>query len=46
MLRITSGAVPAPGERVHVTARAEGVLLFAAGTGLALLPEALAAAHV
>ncbi len=44
--RITSGAVPAPGDRAALTARPDGVLLFDATSGVALLESgSLTAAH-
>jgi ABC-type sugar transport system ATPase subunit len=44
VLRVTSGPVPAAGAAVHVTGRPEGLLLFDAATGRALLePESMAA---
>ncbi|MEQ1834768.1 MAG: TOBE domain-containing protein, partial [Candidatus Eisenbacteria bacterium] len=44
--RITSGPVPATGESAQLAARPDGVLLFDATTGRALLEAAsLAAAH-
>ncbi|MCE9626822.1 MAG: sn-glycerol-3-phosphate ABC transporter ATP-binding protein UgpC [Candidatus Eisenbacteria bacterium] len=45
VLRITSGAIPSPGDSVHVSGRADGLLLFDAGTGRALLDAETLAAH-
>ena len=43
--RVTSGPVPSPGAAVHVTANADGMLLFDATTGRALLAALPVAAH-
>ena len=44
--RITSGPVPATGESARLSARPDGVLLFDAGSGAALLePASLVATH-
>ena len=44
--RITAGAVPAPGQNATLSARADGILLFDADSGVALLdPTSVAAAH-
>ena len=44
VLRITTGPVPSPGSAVHVGARADGLLLFDAATGHALLEAKMATA--